>query len=63
VEKEIYRIDQLLPGARVRTLVIEDSPLALRAMVNLLETDPVLDIVGTATDGEIGFGFGSEAAT
>lgn len=54
MEKEIYRIDQLLPEARVRTLVIEDSPLALRAMVNLLETDPVLDIVGTATDGETG---------
>jgi len=54
VQKEIYRIDQLLQGARVRTLVIEDSPLALRAMVNLLETDPVLDIVGTATDGETG---------
>jgi DNA-binding NarL/FixJ family response regulator len=38
--------------ARIRTLVVEDSPPAMRAMVNLLETDPAIEVLATAADGE-----------
>jgi len=38
----------------IRTLLIEDSSPALRALVNLLETHSAVEIVGTAADGATG---------
>jgi two-component system nitrate/nitrite response regulator NarL len=40
--------------ARIRTLIIEDSPQVRCALINLLETHPAVEIVGTAADGERG---------
>ena len=39
---------------RLRTLVVEDSPVAMRALANLLEMHPLIECVGTARDGHEG---------
>jgi len=39
---------------RLRTLVVEDSPVAMRALANLLEMHPLIECVGTARDGHVG---------
>ena len=54
VEKAGGRSIESKTGFPIRTLIIEDSPQALRAMVNLLETHPAVAIVGTAAEGETG---------
>jgi len=54
MERESYGLEQKKAASPIRTLIIEDSPLALRAMVNLLETHPAVEIVGTAANGETG---------
>jgi DNA-binding NarL/FixJ family response regulator len=39
------------PERLIRTIVVEDSPVAMRALTNLLETHSVIECVGTARDG------------
>jgi DNA-binding NarL/FixJ family response regulator len=36
---------------RIRTLVVDDSPLALERICSYLDTEPALQVVGTAADG------------
>ena len=39
---------------RIRTMVVEDSPVVMRALACLLETHPLIECVGTARDGHEG---------
>lgn len=41
-------------GPGIRTIVVEDSPVAMRALANLLEAHPSIQCVGTAGDGNEG---------
>jgi len=45
---------QLLPGERIRVLVVDDSVVIRRLVTNALERDPLLELVGTASNGSIG---------
>ncbi|RTL50582.1 MAG: chemotaxis-specific protein-glutamate methyltransferase CheB [Rhodocyclaceae bacterium] len=40
-----------LDGKRIRVLVVEDSPVQRELQVHLINADPDLEVVGTATDG------------
>ena len=40
-----------IPGTRIRTLVVDDSPFMLKALAQTLEAVAGFDLVGTATDG------------
>jgi len=44
----------LQPGERIRIMVIDDSVVIRRLVVLALEQDPLLEIVGTASNGAIG---------
>ena len=39
---------------RLRTLVVEDSPVAMQAVANLLQTHPAIEVVGMAWNGQDG---------
>ena len=39
------------PGTRVRTLVVDDSPMMLKILAQILEQAGNFDLVGSATDG------------
>ena len=39
-------------GARLRVLVVDDEPLGVRRLLNLLRNEPEIEVVGTAEDGE-----------
>jgi two-component system chemotaxis response regulator CheB len=39
------------PGAKLRVLVVEDSPVARRLMVHILNEDPEIEVVAEAGDG------------
>jgi DNA-binding NarL/FixJ family response regulator len=54
VDKAGNKSNQREGAARIRTLVVEDSPPAMRALVNLLETDPAIEVLATAADGDAG---------
>jgi two-component system chemotaxis response regulator CheB len=45
---------QLQPGERIRVLVVDDSVVIRRLVTNALEKDPLLELVGTASNGSIG---------
>jgi DNA-binding NarL/FixJ family response regulator len=36
---------------RIRTLVVDDSPIAVRTICSCLQDEPAIQIVGTASDG------------
>jgi len=40
-----------IPGTRIRTLVVDDSPFMLKVLAQTLEAVAGFDLVGTATDG------------
>src|SRR5208337_991740 len=40
-----------IPGTRIRTLVVDDSPSMLKVLAQSLEEAGNFDLVGTATDG------------
>ena len=44
----------LQPGERVRVLVVDDSVVIRRLVSHALEQDPILEVVGTASNGSIG---------
>ncbi len=44
----------LQPGERVRVLVVDDSVVIRRLVTHALEQDPILEVVGTASNGSIG---------
>jgi CheY-like chemotaxis protein len=44
----------LLPGEKIRVLVVDDSVVIRRLVANSLELDPTLELVGTASNGLIG---------
>ena len=44
----------LQPGERVRVMVVDDSVVIRRLVVQALEQDPLLEVVGTASNGAIG---------
>jgi two-component system chemotaxis response regulator CheB len=44
----------LQPGERVRVMVVDDSVVIRRLVAQALEDDPMLDVVGTASNGAIG---------
>jgi two-component system chemotaxis response regulator CheB len=43
----------LQPGERIRVLVVDDSVVIRRLVTHALEQDPLLDVVGTASNGAI----------
>jgi two-component system chemotaxis response regulator CheB len=43
----------LQPGERIRVLVVDDSVVIRRLVTHALEEDPMLDVVGTASNGSI----------
>jgi CheY-like chemotaxis protein len=44
----------LQPGERVRVMVVDDSVVIRRLVTQALEEDPMLEAVGTASNGAIG---------
>jgi two-component system chemotaxis response regulator CheB len=44
----------LQPGERIRVLVVDDSVVIRRLVTNALEKDPIIELVGTASNGSIG---------
>jgi two-component system, chemotaxis family, protein-glutamate methylesterase/glutaminase len=44
----------LQPGERVRVMVVDDSVVIRRLVTQALEQDPMLEVVGTASNGAIG---------
>jgi two-component system, chemotaxis family, protein-glutamate methylesterase/glutaminase len=44
----------LQPGERIRVMVVDDSVVIRRLVTHALEQDPLLDVVGTASNGAIG---------
>ena len=40
-----------IPGTRIRTLVVDDSPFMLKVLSQILERAGIFDLVGTAMDG------------
>jgi two-component system chemotaxis response regulator CheB len=44
----------LQPGERVRVMVVDDSVVIRRLVTQALEDDPMLEVVGTASNGAIG---------
>ncbi len=44
----------LQPGEKIRVLVVDDSVVIRRLVANSLEMDPMLELVGTASNGVIG---------
>jgi len=44
----------LQPGERIRVLVVDDSVVIRRLVTNALEKDPLIELVGTASNGSIG---------
>ena len=45
---------QLQPGERIRVMVVDDSVVIRRLVTNALEQTPVVEVVGTASNGSIG---------
>jgi two-component system chemotaxis response regulator CheB len=43
----------LLPGERIRVLVVDDSVVIRRLVTHALEQDPLIEVVGTASNGAI----------
>src|ERR1035438_6700278 len=44
----------LQPGERIRVMIVDDSVVIRRLVTQALEQDPLLEIVGTASNGSIG---------
>jgi len=44
----------LQPGERIRVMVVDDSVVIRRLVTQVLEQDPILELVGTASNGVIG---------
>ena len=44
----------LQPGERIRVLVVDDSVVIRRLIASALEQDPLIELVGTASNGSIG---------
>jgi two-component system chemotaxis response regulator CheB len=44
----------LQPGERIRVMVVDDSVVIRRLVTQALEQDPILEVVGTASNGAIG---------
>lgn len=44
------RQKELASGRGIRTIIVEDSPVAMQALANLLETHPFVQCVGSAGD-------------
>src|ERR1700744_2378694 len=44
----------LQPGERIRGMVVDDSVVIRRLVTQTLEEDPLLEVVGTASNGAIG---------
>ncbi len=44
----------LQPGERIRVMVVDDSVVIRRLVTQALESDPLLEVVGTASNGAIG---------
>jgi two-component system, chemotaxis family, protein-glutamate methylesterase/glutaminase len=44
----------LQPGGRIRVMVVDDSVVIRRLVAQVLETDPMIEVVGTASNGAIG---------
>lgn len=45
---------QLQPGERIRVMVVDDSSVIRRLVTRALEQDPLLDVVGVASNGALG---------
>ena len=43
----------LQPGERIRVLVVDDSVVIRRLVTHALEQDPVIEVVGAASNGAI----------
>jgi two-component system chemotaxis response regulator CheB len=44
----------LQPGERIRVMIVDDSVVIRRLVTQALEQDPILEVVGTASNGAIG---------
>jgi two-component system, chemotaxis family, protein-glutamate methylesterase/glutaminase len=49
-----FRSKTLVPGSRIRVLVVDDSATVRSIMTRALNEDPAIEIVGTAANGSIG---------
>jgi two-component system chemotaxis response regulator CheB len=47
-----YRSQIADPQPQIRVLVVEDSPVAQEFLVHILNSDPEIQVIGTANDGE-----------
>ncbi len=45
-------MSELLPAAPIRVLVVEDSPVVRELLLHILNSDPLLRVIGVAVDGE-----------
>ena len=46
-----HNVAERIPGTRIKTLVVDDSPFMLKILVQILKEAGNFDLVGTATDG------------
>ncbi|MGA2832773.1 MAG: chemotaxis response regulator protein-glutamate methylesterase [Terracidiphilus sp.] len=44
----------LKPGERIRVMIVDDSVVIRRLVTHALEQDPIIEVVGTASNGDIG---------
>lgn len=49
------------PSARIRTLLVDDSPVALELLAHYLRTLPEIEVAGTAWNGEQGLSLAQHA--
>jgi DNA-binding NarL/FixJ family response regulator len=54
VKDRVGKEEQPTVKPRIRAMVVEDSPVAMRALANLLEMHSLIECVGTARDGQEG---------
>ena len=50
----IADVPPVVTGRKIRVLVVDDSAFMRKAIVNMLSSDPAIEVIGTARDGQDG---------
>jgi two-component system chemotaxis response regulator CheB len=50
----IVDVPPVVTGRKIRVLVVDDSAFMRKAIVNMLSSDPAIEVIGTARDGQDG---------